>query len=80
MLSPEYWPVLATLGRRFLNVHGSPNYMHSAICATPRMAAFRVTIGYVSMVPDDWQKTKLFVNWGSNVENSNVNYGTPVRF
>ncbi len=77
VLSPEYWPVLATLGRRFLNVHGSPNYMHSAICATPRMAAFRVTIGYVSMVPDDWQKTKLFVNWGSNVENSNVNYGTP---
>jgi thiosulfate reductase/polysulfide reductase chain A len=39
VLSPEFWPVLATLGRRFLNVHGSPNYMHSAICATPRMAA-----------------------------------------
>jgi anaerobic selenocysteine-containing dehydrogenase len=77
VLSPEYWPVLATLGRRFLNVHGSPNYMHSAICATPRMAASRVTIGYISMAPDDWQKTKLFVNWGGNVENSGVNQGTP---
>ena len=39
VLSPEFWPVLATLGRRFLNVHGSPNYLHSAICATPRAAA-----------------------------------------
>ena len=39
VLSPEYWPVLARLGRRFLNVYGSPNYLHSAICATPRMAS-----------------------------------------
>lgn len=77
VLSPEYWPVLATVGRRFLNVHGSPNYMHSAICATPRMAASKVTIGYISMAPDDWQKTRLFVNWGGNVENSGVNQGAP---
>ena len=77
VLSPEYWPVLATLGRRFLNVHGSPNYMHSAICATPRMAASKVTIGYVSMAPDDWNKTRLIVNWGANVENSGVNQGAP---
>jgi thiosulfate reductase / polysulfide reductase chain A len=77
VLSPEYWPVLVTLGRRFLNVHGSPNYMHSAICATPRMAASKITIGYISMAPDDWQTTKLFVNWGSNLENSGVNQGTP---
>jgi anaerobic selenocysteine-containing dehydrogenase len=28
VLSPEFWPVLSTLGRRFLNVHGSPNYLH----------------------------------------------------
>ena len=56
VLSPEFWPVLVTLGRRFLNVHGSPNYMHSAICATPRMAASKITIGYISMAPDDWQK------------------------
>jgi thiosulfate reductase/polysulfide reductase chain A len=77
VLSPEYWPVLSTLGRRFLNVHGSPNYMHSAICATPRMAAARVTVGFISMEPDDWLKTRLYVNWGSNVENSAVNKSTP---
>ncbi len=77
VLSPEFWPVLVTLGRRFLNVHGSPNYMHSAICATPRMAASKITVGYMSMAPDDWQKTKLFVNWGANVENSGVNQGAP---
>ncbi len=77
VLSPEYWPVLGTLGRRFLNVYGSPNYMHSAICATPRMAAAKVTVGYISMEPDDWNKTKLYVNWGANVENSGVNKGTP---
>jgi thiosulfate reductase/polysulfide reductase chain A len=77
VLSPEFWPVLAALGRRFLNVHGSPNYMHSAICATPRMAASKVTVGYISMMPDDWQKTKLFVNWGSNLENSAVSQGAP---
>jgi thiosulfate reductase / polysulfide reductase chain A len=77
VLSPEFWPVLVTLGRRFLNVHGSPNYMHSAICATPRMAASKITIGYISMAPDDWQNTKLFVNWGANLENSGVNQGTP---
>jgi anaerobic selenocysteine-containing dehydrogenase len=77
VLSPEYWPVLGSLGRRFLNVHGSPNYLHSAICATPRMAAARVTIGYFSIGPDDWTKTKLIVNWGANAENSGVNQGVP---
>ncbi len=77
VLSPEYWPVLSSLGRRFLNVYGSPNYLHSAICATPRMAAARVTMGFFSMAPDDWQKTRLIVNWGANPENSGVNQGTP---
>ena len=77
VLSPEYWPVLGSLGRRFLNVYGSPNYLHSAICATPRMAAGRVTIGYFSMGPDDWSKTRLIVNWGANAENSGVNQGVP---
>ena len=77
VLSPEYWPVLGSLGRRFLNVHGSPNYFHSAICATPRMAAGRSTVGFFSLAPDDWQKTRLIVNWGANPENSGVNQGTP---
>jgi thiosulfate reductase/polysulfide reductase chain A len=77
VLSPEYWPVLASLGRRLLNVYGSPNYLHSAICATPRIAAGRVTIGYFSSAPDDWRKTELIVNWGANAENSGVNQGVP---
>lgn len=77
VLSPEYWPVLGSLGRRFLNVYGSPNYLHSAICATPRMAAARVTIGYFSIAPDDWTKTGLIVNWGANAENSGANQGAP---
>jgi anaerobic selenocysteine-containing dehydrogenase len=77
VLSPEYWPVLGSLGRRFLNVYGSPNYLHSAICATPRFAASRVTIGYFSIAPDDWTQTKLIVNWGANAENSGVNQGVP---
>jgi anaerobic selenocysteine-containing dehydrogenase len=78
ILSPEYWPVLGSLGRRFLNVYGSPNYLHSAICATPRMAATRITIGFGSMAPDDFSKTRLFVNWGANAENSAVNHGQPL--
>lgn len=77
VLSPEYWPVLATLGRRFLNVHGSPNYLHSAICATPRAAAAKITIGFNSYSPDDWNKTKLIVNWGANCENASINQGQP---
>jgi len=77
VLSPEYWPVLGSLGRRFLNVYGSPNYLHSAICFTPRSAASRATMGYFSMAPDDWTKTRLVVNWGANAENSGVNQGTP---
>jgi thiosulfate reductase / polysulfide reductase chain A len=77
VLSPEFWPVLDTLGRRFLNVYGSPNYLHSAICATPRMAACRTTIGFSSVAPDDWTNPKLIVNWGANTENSGVNMGIP---
>ena len=77
VLSPEFWPVLDTFGRRFLNIYGSPNYLHSAICATPRMAACKVTIGFSSLAPDDWNKSKLIVNWGANTENSSPNQGQP---
>ncbi len=77
VLSPEIWPVLDTFGRRFLNVYGSPNYLHSALCATPRMAACKATIGFRSIAPDDWSKTKLIVNWGGNCENSGINLGQP---
>lgn len=75
VLSPEMWPVLATLGRRFLNIYGSPNYCHSAICATPRMAATRATVGRAGMPSDNYNGTKLIVNWGANCENSAVNSG-----
>jgi thiosulfate reductase/polysulfide reductase chain A len=77
ILSPEYWPVLSTVGRRFLNVFGSPNYLHSAICATPRVAAARITIGYSSWSTDDFTKSRLIVNWGANPENSAPNQGQP---
>lgn len=33
-LSPQFWPVLAQMGRRFMNIYGTPNYLHSAICAS----------------------------------------------
>lgn len=77
ILSPELWPVLATVGRRFLNVYGSPNYLHSAICATPRRAAATVTIGFSSTTPDNFENSKLIVNWGANPENSSPNQGQP---
>jgi thiosulfate reductase / polysulfide reductase chain A len=78
VLSPEFWPVLNTLGRRFLNVHGSPNYLHSAICATPRRAAAEATIGFSNWATDDFEKCGLIVNWGANPENSAPNQGVPL--
>ena len=77
VLSPQYWEVLSTVGRRFLNVHGSPNYLHSAICAVPRMQSAMVTVGFNSAAPDNWESSKLIVIWGSNCENSGVNQGQP---
>jgi len=78
VLSPEAWPVLQTVGRRFLNVYGSPNYLHSALCATPRFAAAKVTIGFNPESPDNWNNSKLIVLWGYNCENSAVNQGNPI--
>jgi thiosulfate reductase/polysulfide reductase chain A len=78
VLSPEFWPVLNTLGRRFLNVHGSPNYLHSAICATPRRSVAEATIGFSNWSTDDFGKSKLIVNWGANPENSAPNQGQPL--
>jgi thiosulfate reductase/polysulfide reductase chain A len=77
ILSPELWRVLVTVGRRFLNVYGSPNYLHSAICATPRRAAATVTIGFSAWAPDNFINSKLIVNWGANPENSSPNQGQP---
>ena len=85
VLSPQYFPVLASFGRRFLNVHGSPNFLHSAICHAQREFSKLVTIGGASLhmandtAPGQLDKTKLLVAWGCNCENSGVNLGDPVK-
>ena len=79
ILSPQFFSVLATMSRRFLNVFGSPNYLHSAICALQRRASKTVTIGDADCAPAQIDKTKLLVIWGSNAENSGVNMGKPVK-
>lgn len=83
VLSPQYYAVLGTLGRRFLNVHGSPNYLHSAICNSQRMFSNLITLGGPNhmacnkTMPGQLGKTKLIVNWGYNSENSGINQGNP---
>lgn len=83
VLSPQFYAVLGTLGRRFLNVHGSPNYLHSAICNSQRMFSNLVTLGGPAhaqcnkTMPGQLGKTKLLVNWGYNSENSAINQGNP---
>lgn len=83
VLSPQFYAVLGTLGRRFLNVHGSPNYLHSAICNSQRMFSRLVTIGgakhmtATDTAPKQLAKTKLLVSWGYNSENSAINQGDP---
>lgn len=83
VLSPQYYAVLGSLGRRFLNVHGSPNYLHSAICNSQRMFSRLVTIGgpehgkATDTAPGQLGKTKLLVVWGFNSENSAINQGNP---
>ena len=70
VLSPQFYAVLGTLGRRFLNVHGSPNYLHSAICNSQRMFSNLVTLGGPAhaacnkTMPGQLGKSKLIVNWG----------------
>ncbi len=75
VLSPQAYPVLRTVGRRFLNVFGSPNYLHSGICALQRRASKTVTIGAAVCPPAQLDKTRLLVVWGANPENSAVNQG-----
>lgn len=83
VLSPQYYAVLGSMGRRFLNVHGSPNYLHSAICNSQRMFSRLVTLGgknhfaATPTVPGQLDKTNLLVNWGFNSENSEINQGNP---
>ena len=85
ILSPQFFPVLATFGRRFLNVHGSPNYLHSGICHSQRVFADQVTLGGPthkqarSAAPKQLDKTRLLVVWGCNTEASGANQGDPRR-
>ena len=74
-LSPESCAPLNTMARRFLNVYGSPNYLHSAICATNRSTASQITVGFQSEAPGDWTDSKLIVIWGCNPENATINRG-----
>lgn len=86
ILSPQAFPVLAHVGRRFLNVHGSPNYLHSAICFMQRNAAANTVVGGPTVQrnngtePHQLDKTNLLVCWGFNAENSAVNQGWPRAF
>ena len=79
ILAPQFFNVLATMGRRFLNVFGSPNYLHSGICALQRRASKTVCIGDADCAPKGMGQTRLLVSWGSNAENSRVNQGMPAK-
>lgn len=85
ILSPQFYAVLGNVGRRFLNVHGSPNYMHSALCNSQRVFSRLNTIGgpnhgkAANTAPGQLDKTKLLIVWGYNPENSAVNQGVPYK-
>ena len=79
VLSPQAFRVLWAHGRRFLNVHGSPNYLHSGICALQRKASKQITLGKGAIDAKQLNKTKLLVNWGVNKENSGINQGAPLK-
>lgn len=81
ILSPQAFPALSFIGRRFLNVHGSPNYCHSAICFMQRTASCHTVMGGPSLfganstAPARMDATELLVCWGVNPENAMVNHG-----
>ncbi len=72
--SPQECKFVMQLGRRFLNVFGSPNYMHSAICQTQITSSRELVMGpNADPYPYQLNKTKLLVNWGVNGENADMN-------
>lgn len=81
ILSPQMFPPLAFLGRRLLNIHGSPNYLHSAICFMQRKMSSYTVLGCApngmpnNTTPHQLDKTRLLVSWGANPENSAINHG-----
>ncbi len=48
--------------KRFLTVHGSPNYGHSGICAMQRAFAFMYTLG--DYPRPDYHQSDLIIYWG----------------
>lgn len=73
-LSPQGGSSVNSVGRRFLNVYGSPNYLHSAICQEQITSSRYITLGTsANPYPVQLTKTKLLVNWGVNGENADVN-------
>ena len=76
VLSPQNWQVTANMARRFMNVFGTPNYLHSGICAMQRAASKNISIGgQADCAPGQMDKTELLVIWGANPENSEINHG-----
>lgn len=73
-LSPQACAFVQQMGRRFLNVYGSPNYLHSAICQTQITTSRHLAIGKTANTyPNQLGKTKLLINWGVNGENADMN-------
>ena len=72
--SPQACKFVQQLGRRFLNVYGSPNYLHSAICVTQIVSSQHIAVGLgAGTMSGQLEKTKLLVSWGVNGENSAMN-------
>ena len=73
-LSPQQCNFISSIGRRFMYVYGSPNYLHSAICQNQITVSRHLSIGKkTDCYPYQLGKTKLLVNWGVNGENADVN-------
>ena len=73
ILSGQSAECIDTLGMRFLNLYGSPNWCHNGICWDQRETTKLCTIGNASTFPGQIDKTNLLVVWGSNKENTGVN-------
>jgi len=61
LLSPAYRSYSDYL-KRFLTVHGSPNYGHSGICAMQRAFAYKYTLG--DYPRPDYDLSDLIIYWG----------------
>lgn len=73
LLSPQSSECIDSMGMRFLNLYGSPNWCHNGICWDQRETTKACTIGKASTWPGQMDKTNLLVTWGTNKENTGVN-------